>query len=136
MPVDIAQASGTNGQRARPAFLSDHLANERTYLAYLRTAVSLMSFGIAINRFSAFLIQSSPASERPRPAIQLVGSERLGIGMVALGLALLIWAAVHYNQILHQLERQDFHARPGSIFILTALVLIAGSGGIFWLFPG
>jgi|SRR5271168_2967303 len=45
----------TSEQRTRPTFLSNHLANERTYLAYLRTAISLMRFRIAINRFSIFL---------------------------------------------------------------------------------
>jgi putative membrane protein len=136
MPVDIAQTNGTNGRHAHPLFLSEHLANERTYLAYLRTAVSLMSFGIAINRFSAFLIQSSSTSDRPRPATQLLSSERLGIGMVAVGMVLLIWAAVHYNLILRQIERQDFQVRPGGILILTGLVLVCGAGSVLWLFLG
>jgi putative membrane protein len=91
-----------------------------------------MSFGIAINRFSLFLEQSNSA----RGARTLVGSERLGIGMVALGIVLLAWAAVHYALILHQIERQNFRPRPGSILILTALVLVFGLGSVVWLFIG
>ena len=56
-------------------FVTNHLANERTFLAYLRTAVSLMSFGIAINRFSFFLQQAKTA-----PGVlvsDLVHSDRL-----------------------------------------------------------
>src|SRR5271167_3269901 len=132
MPVDAVNAGGAIEQRARPVFLSDHLANERTYLAYLRTAVSLMSFGIAINRFSAFLAQSNSMPESQHPASRLVSSERLGIGMVALGMALLVWAAVHYDRILHQIEQQNFRPRPRGILILTALVLIFGLGGLVW----
>jgi uncharacterized membrane protein YidH (DUF202 family) len=90
-------------RHARPMFLSDHLSNERTYLSYLRTAVSLMSLGIAINRFSMFLEQScSTPSAHP-----LTSSARLGIDMAAIGMALLTWASVRYMLILHQIERQD-----------------------------
>jgi len=32
----------------------DHLANERTYLAWMRTAISLMGFGVLILRLRAF----------------------------------------------------------------------------------
>lgn len=116
--------------------LSDHLSNERTYLAYLRTAVSLMSFGIAINRFSIFLETSNRTPESSRPAGKLIGSEQIGIGMVAIGMALLVWAAVHYYLVLRQIERQDFRPRPRSIFLLTALILASGISGLTWLFLG
>jgi putative membrane protein len=126
------RTDSTKEQPAPPRFLSDHLANERTYLAYLRTAVSLMSFGIAINRFSIFLEQSNS----PRATHPLANSARLGIGMVMLGMALLAWAAVHYELTMRQIERQDFRPRPGSILILTVLVLLCGLGGVCWLFMG
>jgi putative membrane protein len=132
----VTQTHGEHSQCARPLFLSDHLANERTYLAYLRTAVSLMSFGIVINRFSFFLAQSNSLPERSHPISRLVSSEQLGIGMVALGMALLVWAAVHYALILRQIERQDFRPRPRNVLILTALVLACGTGGVVWLFVG
>src|SRR6516165_661830 len=44
--------------QGRQRFVTDHLANERTYLAFLRTSVGLISFGITINRFSLFLLQT------------------------------------------------------------------------------
>jgi putative membrane protein len=136
MPVDTSRADSANEQRTRPILLSDHLANERTYLAHLRTSVSLMSFGIAVNRFSVFLEQSDLAPGTPHPASRLVSSERFGIDMVALGMALLAWAAVHYYLVLRQIERQDFRPRPSSILTLTGLVLICGLGGVVWLFVG
>ncbi len=134
MAVDAGKADSAIAQRTRPMFLSDHLANERTYLAYLRTAISLMSFGIAINRFSVFLDQSNPTRNTEHPVSRLASSGQFGIGMVALGMVLLAWAAVHYYLILRQIERQNFSPRPGSILILTALVLLCGLGGVVWLF--
>jgi len=73
--------AGNKGDRAS-RFVTNHLANERTFLAYLRTAVSLMSFGIAINRFSFFLRESNamPASCILLP--DLVHSGQVGIERV------------------------------------------------------
>jgi putative membrane protein len=132
MAHHTADASSVVEQHAPPKLISEHLSNERTYLSYLRTAVSLMSFGIAINRFSLFLAQSNS----PRAASPLIGSERLGIGMVALGMAMLVWASVHYGQVFRQIERQAFRPRPRSVVILTALVVVSGLGSVVWLFIG
>ena len=118
------------------ASLADHLSNERTYLAYLRTAVALMSFGIAINRFSLFLQQSNLSPQTTRFGSELIGSEKLGIGMVALGMVLLVWAAVRYVQVLHQIERQDFRPSPRTILMLTGLVFFTGLSSVIWLVAG
>ncbi len=104
------------------ARVSDHLANERTYLSYLRTSVSLMSFGIAINRFSLFLVQSNAGPSNLPLGSRLISSERLGIGMVAIGMLLLLWAAVHYRLMLRQIERGNFRPQPGTVMALTALM--------------
>ena len=132
MAQKTIKADSAMEHSTRPTFLSDHLSNERTYLSYLRTAVSLMSFGIAINRFSMFLEQSRSAPS----AHPLASAAQLGIGMVAIGMALLAWAAVRYvlMLILHHIEQQDFRPRPGSILILTALVLVFALGVVVWLF--
>ena len=136
MQDSAVEASKAVAEHTRLTHLSEHLANERTYLAYLRTAVSLMSFGIAINRFSMYLEQSHDTPNGPRLGGKLVSSEELGIGMVFLGLALLVWAAIHYDMVLRRIEEQDFRARPRPIYILTALVLISGISSVVWLFLG
>jgi putative membrane protein len=45
---------------------SDHAANERTFLAWVRTAIAVMAFGFLIERFDLFLLfatqQTSPQS--------------------------------------------------------------------------
>lgn len=38
------------------ASLRDHLANERTLLAWLRTAIALMGFGLVVARFGLMLL--------------------------------------------------------------------------------
>jgi putative membrane protein len=121
-------------QHAGLTHLAEHLANERTYLAYLRTSVSLMSFGLAINRFSLYLehLHDEPVSRRFSAA--MIGSEQLGIAMVFLGMALLVWASIYYSRVFQQIEAQDFRPIRRSIFVLMWLVLIAGLAGVVWLF--
>jgi putative membrane protein len=136
MPEEISGTDSAAGRHPPSRFLSEHLANERTYLAYLRTAISLMSFGIAINRFSLFLVQSNSGPSNPPLGSRLISSERLGVGMVALGMALLAWAAVHYRIMMRQIERGSFRPRPGAVMVLTVLMLVAGLTGVVWLFLG
>ena len=39
---------------------SDHAANERTFLAWVRTAIAVMAFGFVIERFDLFLKVVAP----------------------------------------------------------------------------
>ena len=39
---------------------SDHAANERTFLAWVRTAIAVMAFGFVIERFDLFLQIAAP----------------------------------------------------------------------------
>ena len=46
-------------QQAKQHHVSEHLANERTILAWIRTAIAVMTLGVGINRFSLFLVEFS-----------------------------------------------------------------------------
>ena len=46
-------------QPDKPKNLNDHLANERTFLAWLRTGIGVMAFGFVVVKFSLFLKQFS-----------------------------------------------------------------------------
>src|SRR5215831_3754633 len=120
---------------ASQAHVSEHLANERTYLAYLRTAISLISFGITINRFSLFLIQSKELPEKAMARWNLTGVSRVGFGMVIFGLLLLVWAAIHCSQISRGIDQGNYRPNPLSAWIITAAVLLGGGISLVWIFP-
>lgn len=125
------------GPANRPpqAHLSEHLANERTYLAYLRTSISLISFGITVNRFSLFLIQSKELPERALTRWNLVGVSRLGFGMVIFGLLLLVWATIHSSHISRNIDQENYRPSTISAWVITAAVLLGGGLSLIWIFP-
>ena len=62
---------------------SDHAANERTFLAWVRTAIAVMAFGFVIERFDLFLRSTVPSvgsAEIAAPHSQMLRQCR-GIGL-------------------------------------------------------
>ena len=109
-----------------------HMANERTHLAYLRTTVSLIGFGITINRFSTYLIQNDQAPEGGR--LLLHDASNAGFGMVLLGLALLVWSLVRYWQVSGDIERGVIVTRHRATTAFSIGLLLLGGFTAVWLF--
>jgi putative membrane protein len=109
-----------------------HMANERTHLAYLRTTVSLIGFGITINRFSMYLIQNDQAPQGSRLMLRDAGNA--GLGMVLLGLALLVWSIVRYWKVSGDIERGVLHTHHRTTTIFSLGLLLLGGLTALWLF--
>jgi putative membrane protein len=80
-----------------------YLAAERTFLAWIRTSVSLMGFGFLIARFALLLRgygMPSGLSVRAEPAV----SSWLGFGMVSVGVIVCILAATRHRAYIQALE--------------------------------
>jgi inner membrane protein YidH len=121
-------------RRTGLADLRSHLANERTHLAYLRTAVSLISFGITLNRFSVFLEQQGELKPGQGTRAMLHSTGDVGIGMVMLGLALVVWSLYRFWHVNRDIVLGNFHPLKGSVFAYTLLVVLLGGLSAVWLF--
>ncbi len=112
--------------------LRSHLANERTHLAYLRTTVSLIGFGITINRFSIYLIQQGQA---PKGAgLMLRDTSNAGLGMVVLGLLLLLWSVYRYWRVGTDIEGGHYIPRQRGTLVASVGLLLLGGLTALWLF--
>jgi putative membrane protein len=105
----------------------EHQANERTFLAWVRTCVALIGFGFAIARFGLFVRQLDSAFTRNDPSVNPVfTSEDLGICLVVFGILTLGLAAWRYNQAFWQIEKGNYQPNRLPIWVMTAAVMIFG----------
>lgn len=110
--------------QANPNRARDHLANERTFLAWVRTGVATIVFGFAIGRFSIAL----------REFLHLEGSTRTTSGVTAwmgmisiIGGVLLIFAGLsRYRKTRMQLDTDTFEPAGFVIDIVSYLLGLFG----------
>lgn len=106
----------------------EHQANERTFLAWLRTAIALIGFGFAIARFGLFLRQLQAAvTHREASSHTLLSSENLGVSLVIVGIVTIALAAWRYNRVFWQIERGNYQPNRLVVWLLTAVVIILGT---------
>lgn len=105
----------------------EHQANERTFLAWIRTSIALIGFGLGITRFGIFLKQLetslTSATNRIYPTITY---ETLGILLVSFGIAVIPLALWSYNRTSWQIERGDYEPNRAIIWITGIVVMILG----------
>jgi putative membrane protein len=105
----------------------EHQANERTFLAWLRTAIALIGFGFAIARFGLFLHQLQlTLTQQPDQRDQIFNSETLGAGLVAFGILTIALAAWRYNQVFRQIEQGDYRPSRLLVWVMTGAVIVFG----------
>ncbi|MBP7184786.1 MAG: DUF202 domain-containing protein [Saprospiraceae bacterium] len=110
----------------------EHLANERTFLAWIRTSVALMGFGFVIVKFVLFLKQISMLLES-KAAPMYGHSAIVGVIMVALGVILALLAFVQYKKTQRQLNQGIYDSSPLLTIFITLVILISGIFLVFYL---
>jgi putative membrane protein len=104
-----------------------YLAAERTFLAWIRTSISLMGFGFLIARFALLLRGygiASSASAAPQPMV----SNWLGFGMVSVGIVVCIVAASRHRAYIQSLERGIGNPPHNVKTALTVAAVLAAVG--------
>ena len=117
------------------ANVADHLANERTFLAWLRTSIALMGFGFVVVKFSLFVKQLS-LMLTDKTIVPVKGfSAYIGISLVIIGAATALIGFIRYRQIRKQLIDQNFAPSFNLLLLLTVAVLIVSAMLIWYLVP-
>jgi len=109
--------------------LSDHLANERTFLAWVRTAIAIMGFGFVVVKFSIFIKQVSLAVSRPPQSHSSLNSHLIGIALVALGAAMIIFSYFRYEATAKALDSGKYY-NPMLLLKISALAIFLISLGL------
>jgi putative membrane protein len=130
----MTATTGAAGAEAGATRISEHLANERTHLAWVRTAIALISFGITINRFSLYLIETRRLPEPRQAQAPLLDLGELGVGLALFGMGLLGWAGYRYERVDRAIDRGIYHPARRAMRVITLVVLALGAGMLFLLF--
>jgi uncharacterized protein (DUF302 family)/uncharacterized membrane protein YidH (DUF202 family) len=110
-------------QPKHQAVLSDYLAAERTFLAWVRTGLALMGFGFVVARFGLFLQQLRLIDHAPSGASYGV-SLWFGTALIVVGVVVNITSVWQHVRLVRELDRGDANcSRSLSQAVATALFL-------------
>lgn len=110
----------------------DHLANERTFLAWIRTSIGLMAFGFVIERFGLFIQKLEILTGEPSPErfLSLHGSSSIfGLSLVVFGMLICLFSFISYRKVRKQIEDNiyqpfNFLSVAITLFVVTVAILL------------
>ena len=114
---------------------SDHAANERTYLAWVRTAIAVMAFGFLVEKFDLFLAVAARTlgGHVPTALNRLVGDVS-GLLLIVLGGAMLVMATMRYRQVGRDIDAPDTRRVRGTRMDVALVALLLGLGGTLFAY--
>jgi putative membrane protein len=127
----MIEAKATQSPKDRD--VRDYLAAEQTFLAWIRTGLSLMGFGFVVARFGLFLQQVRMVE----PGFQTHSyglSIWFGTALIAAGVIVDIFASWHHVRLVRQLNHGETEfTRPssGAIALASFLALVGVTMAIY-----
>lgn len=104
--------------------MSELLAAERTFLAWVRTSLAVVTLGFVVAKFGLWLrelaLQLKPGAAVPTTH----SSVPIGIGLMAFGALLTIFAAWHFHIVCRAIERGEVATNRPLVVAVTAIVTI------------
>jgi uncharacterized membrane protein YidH (DUF202 family) len=101
-----------------------HLANERTFLAWIRTSVAIMAFGFVVEKFSLFVKQMAYYLGKETAPPPRGYSSMIGVVLVGLGVVMGVLAFIRYKKVERQIDDDSY--QPSAILsVLLVLSIIA-----------
>ena len=114
------------------SIVRDHLANERTFLAWARTSLVFVGAGIGLHQFYSYAYSSDDSLEYQTDMQRLRSDVALGSSaLITLGFGVLSFATIRYYSVFRALKRNAF---PPNVFGVAAFSICATSMMILGLF--
>ena len=118
---------------------SDHAANERTFLAWVRTGIAVIAFGFVIEKFNLFLLTIASALGTDMHRLQLSAlSGRIGRydGLVLIfgGVALVVLATVRFVRTSRLIDDPQVHTARSvraEVVLSAWLVILVAAYGLY-----
>src|SRR6266480_8035074 len=105
--------------------VTDHLANQRTFLAWIRTGLATITFGFVVERFG-LLLRELGIKIGLTEVLPIHYSSFFGVSLTILGVIMMIVALVEFLQIRRSIDSERFHPPAAFSIILTILAALIG----------
>jgi putative membrane protein len=116
-PFEVSNGMGITDELAKER---NRAAAERTLMAWIRTCLSLISFGFGLDKIIA-AIRSNASSE---PAHAQLSVRLVAMSFVLSGILAMVAATVQHRRVLRRLRRHDYtYLEEPSIAQATAVLL-------------
>ena len=114
----------------------DHAANERTYLAWIRTAIALMGFGFVIEKFDLFLRYIGSAMPETVIPHNTHFAEGAGLAMMVIGLAIVLFSTWTFLKNLRLIDTPGAFVYQAKLPNLILGAVVAALGVFLILYVG
>src|SRR5436309_2108192 len=105
--------------------VTDHLANERTFLAWIRTGLSIIAFGFVVERFG-LLLRELGLKVNEQPIVTGHYSTIIGITLTLMGIVVMVVALLNFLQARRAIDKEHFHPHRGFAILLTVITCLIG----------
>ncbi len=98
----------------------DHLANERTFLAWLRTGVAAMGLGVVIAKLRYILGSNYPESSG------IVHAANIGLIFALVGITTIILSVFFFLQVRSQIRTRNYVSKTKLVLGLAIVMVVLG----------
>ncbi len=124
-PSELVKVNTEPQGQQNSSRVREHLANERTYLAWMRAAIGLVGFGVVIVRLHHFV----------PPQVHSPGSSwKLGLILSLVGLVTVLLSTWHYFAIRRAIDSDTYEPSSRWVILLSLAVTLLGGGVIYFVF--
>jgi putative membrane protein len=118
---------------------TDHAANERTFLAWIRTGLAVIAFGFFLAKLNVFVdatgagIPSNPVAENAG-AFVAVAARYAGLAMVVTGIAIIGRSSAGFERTRRAIDRDEVIRMPQSRVKSLLAVALAVAVAVFCVY--
>jgi inner membrane protein YidH len=122
---------------------TDHSANERTFLAWVRTGIAVIAFGFVVEKFNLFVRTLALAApndgtvSRFRDLQQISGSFNHydGLVLILIGIAIIVVSLLRFVRTSRLIDDQEVHSAASvrtELILAVVLALVVATATVYF----